>query len=122
MTRASSGETTLFSFQTTLTGNGIAAASYHSGSGLPAIGSEIAVINWDGTPGSTQVNWGTVTSYRSSIDGVAYLVHDVNGIPGRSGGGVFWNGMHVANIYGTATYPDGSSVNWAALNVYPTAR
>jgi hypothetical protein len=76
---------------------GLPSAQFAAGQTLPLTlqpGLEVAQINWDGQ--TSQVRWTQIES-----------VTDVNGTPqlklatpvaqGASGGGVFWNGYHIAN-------------------------
>ncbi|NJN53520.1 MAG: RHS repeat-associated core domain-containing protein [Anaerolineae bacterium] len=77
------------------------------------VGDEVAVIDWDGAnPGSTKVVWANVMSI-STYDGVPSLQVDVNVNKGASGGGIFFNGSHIANNTNTGLY---GSYSWAAIN------
>lgn len=82
------------------------------------MGAEVAVIDWDGKLGSTRVDWGRVQDYSNESWG-ASLHHTDNGISGRSGGGVYWNGTHIGNTYGRVTNNNtGDTItNLTALNV-----
>lgn len=82
------------------------------------IGSEIAQIDWDGQ--TTRVDWTTVTAVRL-LDGTLVLVFDDDTLPGASGGGIFWNGEHIANNWRIEEQIDsaGDTINTitiAALN------
>lgn len=61
---------------------------------LPAPGSEVAQVNWDGA--TARVDWVRVTASRSET-GVSYMELDNYVEQGASGGGVFYNGVHIAN-------------------------
>jgi hypothetical protein len=83
------------------------------------VGSEVAQLDWDGE--QAYVVWTTVTQaahYHES----PYLELDHYAMVGASGGGVFWQGYHVANnwVHGTITDPDSGefmrAYSLAALN------
>jgi hypothetical protein len=57
-------------------------------------GMELAQVDWDGQ--TTRVDWATIQEVDVE-DGVPRLVLNDGAIPGASGGGVFWDGAHVAN-------------------------
>ncbi len=82
---------------------GLPSAQYQSYESLSLqVGAEVAQVDWDGN--KAHVDWTIVEA-----------VHVENGVPqlrlanglteGASGGGVFWNGIHVAN-------------NWSCVNNY----
>ncbi|MGB3717121.1 MAG: hypothetical protein WA996_22095 [Candidatus Promineifilaceae bacterium] len=64
---------------------------------------EVAQIDWDGS--EARVDWTTVRAVNAG-DGVTRLVIDDPLMPGASGGGVFWNGYHLANNWTTTTERD----------------
>ena len=57
-------------------------------------GMEVAQVDWDGT--TTRVDWATVQEVNVE-DGVPWLVLADDVTMGASGGGIFWQGVHVAN-------------------------
>ncbi len=61
---------------------------------LFAPGSEVAQVNWDGS--TAHVDWVRVSAFRPET-GVSYIELDNFVEQGASGGGVFYNGVHVAN-------------------------
>lgn len=61
---------------------------------LPAVGSEVAQVNWDGS--TARVDWVRVTASHDD-GGVARIELDNFVEQGASGGGVFYNGVHIAN-------------------------
>ncbi|RMG76478.1 MAG: RHS repeat-associated core domain-containing protein [Chloroflexi bacterium] len=88
-------------------------------------GDRVAVIDWDGiNPGSTHVVWANVTDI-SNHDGTQALKVDVTVNGGASGGGVFFNGTHIANNWTSGTETSFSwltftitshPITWAAIN------
>lgn len=64
------------------------------------LGSEVAQIDWDLT--STRVVWTTVTALRAA-EATPYLELDSFVEHGASGGGVFYNGVHIANNWSRNT-------------------
>lgn len=61
---------------------------------LPAPGSEVAQVNWNGS--TAHVDWVRVTaSYQTGA--VSYIELDNFVEQGASGGGIFYNGVHIAN-------------------------
>lgn len=74
---------------------GLASADFKSWQALPLqAGMEVAQVNWDGR--TTHVQWVTVEAVVTG-DGPPQLVLARGLTRGASGGGVFWNGYHVAN-------------------------
>lgn len=74
---------------------GLASAEFQAWESLPLEpGMEVAQVDWDGT--STRVDWATVQEVHVE-DGVPRLVLADDTMIGASGGGVFWQGTHVAN-------------------------
>ena len=63
-------------------------------------GSEVAQVDWDLT--STRVTWTRVTAV-GEADGTPYLELDSYVEQGASGGGVFYNGVHIANNWSRNT-------------------
>ncbi len=67
---------------------------------LPAPGSEVAQVNWNGS--TAHVDWVRVTaSYQTGA--VSYLELDNFVEQGASGGGVFYNGVHIGNNWSRLT-------------------
>lgn len=66
-------------------------------------GMEVAQIDWDGT--TAHVDWVRVNDF-STEDGTPTLELDNFVARGASGGGVFWQGYHVANNWATVTVLD----------------
>jgi hypothetical protein len=85
------------------------------------VGDQVAFINWDeGIIGSTRVEWATVTDISSNA-----VKFDVQVNFGASGGGVFFNGKHIANNWFACCKPipipaggyyTPLPYTWAALN------
>lgn len=74
---------------------GLTSADFKSWQAVPLqAGTEVAQVNWDGR--ATRVDWVTIKAVLTS-DSVPRLVLSRGLTPGASGGGVFWNGYHVAN-------------------------
>ena len=67
---------------------------------LLAPGSELAQVNWNGS--TAQVDWVRVTALNRD-SGVSYLELDSFVEQGASGGGVFYNGVHIANNWSRQT-------------------
>lgn len=72
---------------------------------LPALGSEIAVINWAGELGSTRVDWvitedDPLTVFHQSSRVTSVITHDGTVKSGASGGGVYFKGYLVGNNWG----------------------
>ena len=86
---------------------GLASASFLGieNSGL-AVGSEVAQLDWDGE--RAYVIWTTVTKVASQYDS-PYIAVDNFVMPGASGGGVFWQGHHIANNWADVTVTDTDS-------------
>jgi hypothetical protein len=64
------------------------------------VGSEVGQIDWDGQ--QAFVVWTTVTEIVPD-HATPHLVLDNYVMPGASGGGVFWNGYHIANTWADVT-------------------
>ncbi len=79
-------------------------------------GMEVAQVDWDGT--QTHINWATIQEIITK-DGVPRLVLDSGVTEGGSGGGVFWNGLHIANNWMTIDHLDGSGNIIYATSVAP---
>lgn len=74
---------------------GVPSAEWQDGSAaLLASGSEVAQINWDGA--TAHVDWVQVTAFRPEA-GVATIELANFVEQGASGGGVFYNGIHIGN-------------------------
>lgn len=80
---------------------GIPSASFADGqaSGVQP-GSEVAQVDWDGTV--SFVKWVTVDEL-NQVDGVSQVVLDSYVQQGASGGGVFYNGVHIGNNWSRAS-------------------
>ena len=63
-------------------------------------GMEVAQVDWDGS--TAAVNWVKINSIRV-VEGVPALELASFVAQGASGGGVFWNGYHIANNWSRAT-------------------
>jgi hypothetical protein len=61
-------------------------------------GMEVAQIDWDGA--TAHVDWVRVNDL-DMVDGTPTLELDSFVTPGASGGGVFWQGYHIANNWAT---------------------
>ena len=79
-------------------------------------GMEVAQVDWDGN--TTHINWATITDIITE-DGVPRLVLDSGVTEGGSGGGVFWNGLHIANNWMTIEHLDGNGNIIYATSVAP---
>jgi hypothetical protein len=66
-------------------------------------GMEVAQIDWDST--TAHVDWVRVNDL-DMVDGAPTLELDSFVTPGASGGGVFWQGYHIANNWATVTILD----------------
>lgn len=76
---------------------GFVSANFQSWSDLSlATGMTVAQIDWDGV--NTRVDWAIVQEVILE-EGTPRLVLTDEVLIGASGGGVFWNGTHVANIW-----------------------
>jgi hypothetical protein len=81
-------------------------------------GMEVAQVDWDGV--TARVDWVRVKEIIVE-DGAPRMVLDDSVLPGASGGGIFWNGVHVANNWRLEETIDGTgsvvaAVTTAALN------
>ena len=80
---------------------GVPSIAWRDGNGLLlAPGSELAQVNWNGS--TAQVDWVRVTAL-DQASGVSYLELDSFVEQGASGGGVFYNGVHIANNWSRQT-------------------
>ena len=92
---------------------------------IPGPNTEVAQVNWDGS--KTLINWTRVNKPRTE-DGVQVIELNNYARSGSSGGGVFWNGNHIANNWSSSrvvTYPAGETsreYSVAALNSLQVAR
>ncbi|MAU00167.1 MAG: hypothetical protein CL608_23755 [Anaerolineaceae bacterium] len=83
------------------------------------VGSEVGQIDWDGQ--QAYVVWTTVTEIVQD-HATPHLVLDNYVMPGASGGGIFWNGYHIANSWADVTIKNArtgeflGSFSLAALN------
>jgi len=77
--------------------DGLTSAKFEAWELLPLRpGLEVAQIDWDGT--EAHVDWVTVRAIRLE-EGIPTLVLSNFVNRGASGGGVFWNGTHIANTW-----------------------
>jgi hypothetical protein len=86
-------------------------------------GMEVAQVDWDGA--TTRVDWTTVQEVYVE-DGVPRLVLADEVTLGASGGGIFWQGIHIANNWLLVQHYDESgtmdgAVTKAALNSAPVS-
>ncbi len=77
---------------------GVPSAHFDTGRTIPA-GADVAQVNWDG--GRARIDWVPVRESRTE-DGVSILVLPNELLRGASGGGIFYNGRHVANNWSTS--------------------
>ena len=101
---------------------GIPSAAFKTGAALPLQpGQEVAQIDWDGT--ITHVDWVEIQTVIADGETPKVQLNNFNEI-GSSGGGVFWQGVHIANNWQhtTVTETGGTAVlhqySSAALNSY----
>ena len=94
-------------------------AQFMAAANLPlTIGTKVAQIDWDGT--STYIAWATIETIKTISD--TPTVQLSNRIAqGASGGGVYWNGIHIGNNWKTSTdiitpIEKAESYSHAALN------
>jgi hypothetical protein len=89
------------------TAKGLSSAKFKSWDSLPLqSGLEVAQIGWDGA--TANVVWVTIDKViRQGDTPRVELSNFVR--PGASGGGVFWNGYHIANTWSQVTVCDKSS-------------
>jgi hypothetical protein len=74
---------------------GLVSAEFGDWSSVPLeAGMEVAQIDWDGS--TTRVDWAKVKAINVE-EGVPRVVLDDDVTLGASGGGIFWQGVHVAN-------------------------
>ena len=74
---------------------GIDSAEFSDWSSVPLeAGMEVAQVDWDGV--ETRIDWTTIQEVDIE-DGVPRLVLDDDVMRGASGGGIFWQGTHIAN-------------------------
>jgi hypothetical protein len=98
---------------------GLRPAEFVDWSSLPLeVGMEVAQIDWDET--TTRVDWTTVEEVILD-DGAPMLVLEDGVTIGASGGGIFWQGKHIANNWRLRQMVDGSdnvvgAVTTVALN------
>lgn len=83
-----------------------------------APGMEVAQVDWDGK--TTRVDWTTIQEVNTD-NGVPRLVLADDVLPGASGGGIFWQGVHIANNWALVEQFEGSgalvnAITKAALN------
>ncbi len=78
-----------------LTGLGFTPAAFAGWDALPPLaGAEVAQVDWDG--GRSRVDWVTVGAV--AVDEGTPRIELADGtLKGASGGGIFWNGRHIAN-------------------------
>jgi hypothetical protein len=74
---------------------GFTSAEFKSWAQLPlGVGMEVAQVDWDGK--RARVDWATVSDLAVE-NGVPRIVLDDGAMAGASGGGIFWQGTHIAN-------------------------
>jgi hypothetical protein len=96
---------------------GMSSAEFKAWGSLPLQpGMEVAQIEWDGA--TAHVDWVTIDDVITE-SGTARLELANFVRPGASGGGVFWNGYHVANTWSQVTTRDEDS--GAVLRQYSVA-
>ena len=78
-----------------------------------AAGTEVAQVDWDGS--TTYVKWVTVETTKT-IAGTAVVQLSDRIEKGASGGGVYWNGVHIGNNWKTAVATHHAAYSHAALN------
>ena len=104
---------------------GFESAEFMDGRLVPGrAGMEVAQIDWDGQ--TSRVDWTTVQEMRL-VGETPILVLDDGALPGASGGGIFWNGFHVANNWHVeerlaATGEVVGTTTIVALNTVPDLR
>jgi hypothetical protein len=69
------------------------------------IGMEVAHIDWNGE--AAHINW--VQVEKVSTNGVAHIEVDSYALKGSSGGGAYWNGYHIGNIWAHNLEKDSST-------------
>jgi len=85
---------------------GMASAKFKAWESLPLqSGMEVAQLNWDGV--TIHIDWVTIEEVRTE-NGPPRLKLTNYVIPGASGGGIFWNGNHIANTWSQVTAYDES--------------
>jgi len=93
-------ETLIFDFGVTdgigvLAANGLPSAQFKSWNEIAMQpGTEVAQVDWDGV--TSRVDWVEIEEIIID-DGLPRLVLSGGLTPGSSGGGVYWNGYHIAN-------------------------
>jgi hypothetical protein len=86
---------------------GISSAEFKTWESLPLqAGMEVAQIGWDGA--TAHVDWVTINQVRTEHGTPRLELANVVA-PGASGGGVFWNGYHIANTWSQVTTSDENS-------------
>ena len=96
---------------------GIPSAQFSSWQALSlAPGMEVAQINWDNE--TAHVEWVQIKQVVTS-DGTPYLELDNGVIKGASGGGVFWNGLHIGNNWTNTTIQE--ATGGAVLDAFSAA-
>jgi hypothetical protein len=86
---------------------GLPSAEFASWESLPLQpGIEVAQVNWDGT--TTRVDWVVIDNITTDGDTPSLELANV-AVPGASGGGVYWNGAHIANNWYQTSAVDASS-------------
>lgn len=90
-------ETLVFAYkgQDLFQNTGIVSAEFSDWSSAPLkVGMEVAQVDWDGA--ATRVDWTTVQEVNVE-DGVPQLMLADDVTLGASGGGIYWQGTHIAN-------------------------
>jgi hypothetical protein len=91
---------------------GFISAEFYDRSSVSLVaGMEVAQVDWDGT--ATRVDWTTVKEI-GVVDGLPWLILTDEVTVGASGGGVFWQGVHIANNSRLVVYMDESGAQIGA--------
>lgn len=76
---------------------GLMQAEFYDWTSVPLqAGMEVAQIDWDGS--ATRVDWTTILEVKLD-EGIPFLVLEDGVKLGASGGGIFWEGKHIANVW-----------------------
>lgn len=96
---------------------GIPSAQFNNWQSLSLdTGTEVAQINWDNETAS--VEWVNIKSVLTT-DGTPRIELNNPVIKGASGGGIYWNGIHIGNNWKTITVQDANG--GAILDAFSTA-
>jgi hypothetical protein len=102
---------------------GLSSVEFKAWESLPLqSGMEVAQVDWDGQ--TAQVDWATID--KVIIDNGTPRLELANVVaPGASGGGVFWNGYHIANTWSRVTVsyqPSGAILDQFSVAALNSAR